>query len=199
MGHPVLALTVVAVSLGLLVGLLRGGSLGRLAYLPLRLPWLAGIAWLVQVALFISPLAPTLERWAAALHLASVGFVGAVVLANRAVPGVALFGVGLLLNAAVYAANGGFMPVSDRALLTVGSQATLEAMRSGARVQKTFLMRPDTPLWFLGDVLPVPLVGKVYSPGDVVAATGAFLLVAGGMGSRRQARYPGSSAFVMLL
>jgi hypothetical protein len=187
-----LALTIAALSLGLLVGLVRGGSLGRLAHLPLRLPWLAGIAWLSQVTLFVSPLASALEPWAAALHLASVALIGVVVLANRAVPGLALFGIGLLLNAAVYAANGGFMPVADRALLAVGNEATLGAMQGDARVQKTFLMRPDTPLWFLGDVLPVPLVRKVYSPGDVVAAAGAFLLVAGGMGGRRHARQPGA-------
>jgi hypothetical protein len=48
-------------------------------------------------------------------------------------------------------------------------------------VQKTFLMRPDTPLWFLGDVLPVGLVGKVYSPGDIVAAIGVFVLVVGAL------------------
>ena len=194
-----LALTITALSLGFLVGLLRGGSLGRLAQLSLRLPWLAGIAWLIQVTLFLSPLAPALEPWAAALHLASVALIGAVVLANRAAPGLALFGIGLLLNAAVYAANGGFMPVSARALVAVGNQATLEAMRGDARVQKTFLMRPDTPLWFLGDVLPVPLVRKVYSPGDVVAAAGAFLLVAGGMGGRPHARHPGGWALVMPL
>jgi hypothetical protein len=195
-----LALTIAAVSLGLLVGALRGGSLGRLARLPIRLPWLAGLAWLLQVTLFLSPLAPALEPWAAALHLASVGLVGAVVLVNRALPGLALLGGGLLLNAAVYATNGGFMPVSERALLAVGSDAaTLEAMRAGARVQKTFLMHPDTPFWFLGDVLPVPLVRKVYSPGDVVAAAGAFVLVVGGMGSRRQARHPGAPVLVVPL
>jgi hypothetical protein len=45
-------------------------------------------------------------------------------------------------------------------------------------------MRLDSPLWVLGDVLPVPPLGKVYSAGDVIAAIGALLLVSQGMGIR---------------
>jgi hypothetical protein len=176
--------TVVAAGAGLVVGASRGGRIDRLAQLPIRLPWLAGVAWLVQVALFVSPLAAVLEPWAGPIHAASIGLIGLVIVANRVVPGIALLGLGLLLNAAVYAANGGFMPTSEAALLATGNESGLEAMRGGARFQKTVLMRSDTPLWFLGDVLPVPPAGKIYSVGDLVAASGVFVLVASGMTER---------------
>jgi hypothetical protein len=100
-----------------------------------------------------------------------------------------VLGLGLLLNAAVYAANGGFMPVSEGALIASGNTEALSAIADGGRFQKVILLRSDTPLWFLGDILPLPVVGKVYSVGDVVAGLGLFVLITGGMSltSGRQA------------
>jgi hypothetical protein len=166
---------------GVLVGLARGGRLARLGQLHIRLAWLAGLAWVVQVVLFVSPVASVLDAWAAPIHLVSIVLLGVVILANRQVPGIALLGVGLLLNATVYALNGGFMPVTESALIASGNQASLAAMADGARFQKTFLSQASTPLWVLGDVLPLPVAGKIYSIGDIVAAVGLFVLVSGGM------------------
>jgi hypothetical protein len=184
MRPPVLFATVAAVLLGVVVGFVRGGSLGRLAHLNVRLAWLAGVAWMVQVVLFASPLADGLAQWAPAIHLASIGLVGVVIVANRAVPGAALFAVGLMMNAAVIGANGGFMPVSEAALEAAGNGASSGALERGEHIQKAVLMRPDSPLWVLGDVFPFRPIGKVYSVGDVVAAIGALLLVSQGMGTR---------------
>ena len=178
--------TAAAACAGVLVGLLRGGRIERLAQLQIRLGLVAGLAWLVQVILFVSPLASAIDSWAAPVHLASIALLALVILANRALPGVALLGVGLLLNASVYAANGGFMPVSETALVASGNAASVQPMSGGARFQKTILQQPDTPLWYLGDVLPLPVVGKIYSVGDVVAAVGLFVLIVGGMAEQRQ-------------
>jgi hypothetical protein len=192
-----LYLTLLALGLGVAVGLARGGHIDGLAQVRIRLKWLALGSWLLQVALFVSPLAPVLDPFAAALHMLSALLIGVVVLANRRVPGMAVIGLGLLLNAAVYSANGGFMPVSDAALNRSG-QVSSEAMLAGGRVQKTFLMAPDTPLWFLGDVVPVGVLGRVFSPGDLVAAFGVFVLVVGALGTTPKIGYvcsnSGSSA-----
>jgi uncharacterized protein DUF5317 len=184
----VLFATVAAATVGGLIGFARGGSLAQLAQIPIRWPWLAGLAWLVQVALFVSPLAPALQPWEIVIYLLSVVLLGMVILANRTLPGVALFGVGLLLNAATMAANGGYMPVSEAALRATGETANLEALQAGDRRQKAVLMRADSPLWFLGDVLPLPAIGKVYSVGDLVAAAGVLLIVAQGMQAARPGR-----------
>lgn len=176
------ALTVTATALGLVVGFLRGGRLTRLAETPVRMPWLAGIAWLMQALLFSVGLPDAWSGFTVPIFFTSMALVGVVIVANRQIPGLVLFGVGLLMNASVLTANGGFMPVADTALQAAGSSATIDIMRERGRVQKTFLMRPDSPLWFLGDVLPFPPARKVYSPGDLVAGVGVFLLVVGGMG-----------------
>jgi hypothetical protein len=47
-------------------------------------------------------------------------------------------------------------------------------------------MSADSRLWFLGDVMPVPPVGKVYSPGDLVAAVGVWLIIVQGMRVSRE-------------
>jgi hypothetical protein len=185
-GPPVLYATVTAIVLGGLIGAVRGGSLSRLGQLHIRLAWLAGVAWLAQVLLFASPLGAVLDPWAVGIHLATIVLVGVVIVANRNMPGVAAFGLGLLLNAAVIGTNGGYMPVSAAAVTAVGDSASLAALERGDHVLKAVLMQPDSPLWFLGDVLPVPPLRKIYSPGDVIAALGALLLVAQGMGSRAQ-------------
>lgn len=161
---------------------MRGGRLNRLADISLRKPWLAAVAWLSQVVLFGIGFPPNLQQLAVPLFFTSMALVAAVLLLNRHVPGLWLFGLGLILNAVVMAFNGGFMPVSDSALYAAGTGGTVDVMRANGRVQKTFLMEPDTPFWFLGDVLPFAPINKVYSIGDIVAGLGAFWLVVGGMG-----------------
>jgi Family of unknown function (DUF5317) len=173
--------TLVSCCAGIAVGYLRGGQLSQLAEVRIRLWWLAVAAWVVQVGLFVSPLGALLDVWAAQIHLLTIGLLAIVIVANRALPGLALLGIGLALNATVYAANGGFMPVSAAALEATGNTASLAVMAGGARYQKTVLQQPDSPLGFLGDVLPLPAAGRIYSVGDLVATLGMFVLVAGGM------------------
>jgi Family of unknown function (DUF5317) len=182
----VLIATVTAATLGGVIGLARGGSLARLAQLEIRLPWLAGLAWLCQVALFVSPLSTALQSWEIAIYVFTVVLLGVVVYANRALPGVGLFGLGLVLNAATIVANGGYMPVSESALRAVGDTQSLQLLQRGEARQKAILMNSQSPLWFLGDVLPFPPVGKVYSLGDLTAAVGVLLIVAQGMHHARE-------------
>jgi Family of unknown function (DUF5317) len=182
----VLIATVTAATLGGLIGFARGGSLARLAQLEVRLAWLAGLAWLIQVALFVSPWSAALQPWEIAIYLVSVVLLGIVVVANRALPGVGLFGAGLVLNAATIVANAGYMPVSEAALRAVGDTQSLEVLQRGESRQKATLMSVDSPLWFLGDVLPLPPVGKVYSLGDLTAAVGVCLIVVHGMRQSRE-------------
>jgi hypothetical protein len=74
------------------------------------------------------------------------------------------------------------MPVSAAAIMANGDGGNLAALENGEHVQKAVLMRADSPLWFLGDLMPVPPVKKVYSPGDLVAALGVLLIVVHAMG-----------------
>jgi hypothetical protein len=170
-----LYLTTAAVLGALVVRLTRRHRLSELPHL--RAAPMALGAWLLQLAVLASPLSAALAPLAMPIQALSLILIGLVVFANRRAPGVSLLALGLALNVVVMAVNAGYMPVSPAALWTVhGADTPLNA--PGAHQQKTVLMQADTPLWFLGDVLPVPLLGKVYSLGDLVAGIGAFVLLA---------------------
>ena len=90
-----------------------------------------------------------------------------------------LLGIGVGLNVAVVAANGG-MPVDSWALARVGRRDT--------DVTRDFLykhvpMTGDTRLSWLADRIPVPIQRNVISAGDVLMAVAICLWVADGVGS----------------
>jgi hypothetical protein len=91
-------------------------------------------------------------------------------------PGVALLALGFTANALVVALNGA-MPVSRAALSRAGLNGFVDDPRHE-------LSGPHTLLPWLGDVVPVALpgLGQAVSPGDVLIAAGAGLLLYAGLG-----------------
>ena len=101
-----------------------------------------------------------------------------------------ILALGTVLNFAAIVANGGLMPVSPEARLQAGMTALGQSGFSKALPEGTGVLLPidETNLWFLSDIIPVSLVGGVFSAGDVLI--GVVLLVfvlktAGGRDSRR--------------
>jgi hypothetical protein len=142
---------------GVVVGVLRGGSLENVNRVRFRLPWLVFLGLALQIgAEAAASRFPGIQRGVAGpLILAiSYAFVGTFVVLNFRFPGAPLIGLGLLLNLSVILANGA-MPVSLWAVKVSGSHAGLG---------------------FLGDIIPVPPLGIV-SVGDVVLGAGVFVLV----------------------
>jgi hypothetical protein len=104
-------------------------------------------------------------------------------LRNVAIPGVALAGVGVLLNAVVVVGNGA-MPVSEEAAARAGISAEALALDADPRHEP---MDGNTRLHLLGDGVPAPIPGRreVDSAGDLALAAGAGLLVFTTMCRRR--------------
>jgi DHA3 family macrolide efflux protein-like MFS transporter len=169
--------------LGLLLGMLAGGSLSNLA--AIRLRWLglllAAIAlrfatdWLLNAGVDIVD-ALRLPLLATAFSMLLVGLW-----ANRAYPGISLAFVGVLSNAAVIVINGGFMPIYQPSLIAAGFtpadvSSAIHVLLPGG-LDAAFLLR----LGPLGDVIPIPLpiIQNVISIGDIFLAAGlAFFLFA---------------------
>jgi hypothetical protein len=180
-----------AVLAGIVIALLRGGSLGHLANLHFRLGWLALLCLAGQLFVIYSP-ADGLEgaRYPHAILL--IGSTAALVLvvwANRRVSGMPILGLGLLLNLVVMSANGGFMPVSREAALSAGTRSSQEVLAEGTRLPKSkdiLLPMEHTQLWFLSDaiVAPPPL-GRVYSVGDLIVGAGVIVMLQAAMVPRR--------------
>lgn len=170
-----MSLALILLVLGLVAGLARGGKLENVTRVHFRRPWLVfvGLAFQVgaEVAALFLPGFREGGRGLAVLAL-SYGLLIAFVVMNRALPGALLIAAGLSLNLLVIVLNGG-MPVSLRAARAAGFDA------SGylASAVKHRVQGPGTLLPFLGDVIPLPLIQKVVSVGDIVLGAGIFVLV----------------------
>jgi hypothetical protein len=101
--------------------------------------------------------------------MASLAVLIAVAFANRHVTGIAVVGIGLLVNLAALSLNAG-MPVRPSALEAAGLAAPGEAVTVEA---PRHLESDADPVPVLGDVLPVPLTSEVLSFGDLIVVLGA--------------------------
>lgn len=181
---------IIALAASLAVALLRGGRFARLARLRVRWGLLAVLAFAVQT-LFIyqKPMSKALGVWGWQewMLMGSYVLLLAATWANRHIHGMSLIALGLLLNLAVMAANGGWMPIEPEAVVRVGFTRLAPSLTPGMRLfssKDVILLREQTRLWFLSDIFvlskPFP-VASVFSVGDVVSALGAFALIQRGM------------------
>ena len=97
-------------------------------------------------------------------------------------PGIALIGLGLLLNFAAIVANEGFMPITPEAVLRTGPLPVDAVVGEWLPGSKDILLgREDVRLWFLGDRLtwePLSPVLRAFSIGDVVIFAGLLVTLA---------------------
>jgi hypothetical protein len=115
---------------------------------------------------------------ASALWLASYVLLGAAVVANRALPGIVVIGVGMLANVVAIVANGGRMPALPEAAAAAGMNAPAH---NNSVTDAAPNLSPLVDRWAAPEWLPL---ANVYSVGDVILALGAFVLVLVTMGAR---------------
>ena len=181
-----ISILLAAVAAGLAAGLLRAGIAGR-PFSPPELggSWLALAGFLLQIAaLYIRlPFEPLGERISAAALAGSLLLLLAFAWRNRQDAAFYWLGGGLLLNLAVMALNGGWMPISPETLAQVYPDLPAGAVELGSRVgtsKNVALAAADTRLEWLADrfLLPDRLPFQIaYSAGDVLIAIGAFWLL----------------------
>lgn len=169
--------------LGLLAGLLAGGSLANLA--AIRLRWLGLLLAAIALRFATDVLLNADVGIVATLRLPLLATAFSMLLvglwANRDYPGLSLAFVGVLSNTAVIVINGGYMPIYEPSLIAAGftpadvSSAIHVILPEG--LNAAFLVR----LGPLGDVIPipVPIIANVISVADVFLSAGlAFFLFA---------------------
>jgi hypothetical protein len=163
--------------LAVVVALLQGGSLERLAGTNFRTVPLLLLGLALQIVFgFWSPSWLT-DAWGLAILIGSNALVLGWLIVNRALPGLLIAAVGLLMNLVVIGANGA-MPVSGDAVRAAGGDER-EIAEAGLKHE---VLDDDTRLGFLGDIIPLPGLG-IWSVGDLVLAAGLALL------AYRQARW----------
>jgi hypothetical protein len=178
-------LALVTMLLAVALGRLLGGSTRGLR-VPLARPHLLVTAFCV---LAVEPLLSPAVPYSYPLALAVSGtLVTQFAVRNAAVPGIAVAGLGLALNAAVVILNGA-MPVSLEAAARAG--VPIERLDLGADPRHEQL-DASTRLAVLADIVPTPIPGlrEITSAGDVLLATGLGLFVVSAMRSSSRTDRP---------
>jgi len=175
-------LLLLALLCGLIVGWARGGSLVKLAQFPLRCGWLILIAFLLQIFTFSSQFESLgwPNRLGPVLYISSILLLLLVVGLNLSLSGMKIFGLGLILNFLVIAANGGYMPAPPDNLTRAGLTYEAELLRAKGHLSNSTVLTSETRLPFLADIFFVPSwlpFSNVFSIGDVFIGIGAFILV----------------------
>jgi hypothetical protein len=172
---------ILAVALGLVVGLALGGRPGQLADLQLRGIPIFLVVLASQLVIFPTGLFPWTIPGIAATVISFVTYALLCLLGwlNRRIRGFPLAAFGMLCNLAAIATNGGHMPALPSAMRAAG--LTYDGVHNNsvadAHPHLAWLVdRFGAPSW-------LPLA-NVYSVGDVLLAVGTVILVAAAMGAR---------------
>jgi hypothetical protein len=172
-------LRLLIIILVIVIALLRGGSLRNLAALHLRWLPLVIVGFVLQLAIF-TPFArsPLVAFATLPIYVVSLSLLAIWVAANWRIPGMTLIAIGLALNIAVIAANGGHMPVLPEAARLAGQYEALAADKP--QTSKHMLMASEqVRLWLLSDIIVVPhgVPGaSVLSVGDLALTVGIAIL-----------------------
>lgn len=173
---------VFCIVLGLFLRAASGRPLSRLTGLRLRGEGPLLLLLCVQAALPLVELTGVVARIAFWVWLGTFPLLVGVAWANRRQPGMPVLGAGLALNAVVIALNQG-MPVSEQAVLSVGSASVAHNIPAGDFVH--VLVSATTRAVWLADVIPVPgptWMRSIASVGDCLLFVGVvvFLAIASG-------------------
>lgn len=172
-------LTISAIAIGLLIGVLTGGSLRRLSATPIR------FAWLMLVGLVLPALVSQFDvPGGTFLILIALMAVAAFAATNLHLVGMGVVLVGLAMNVIPVAINGA-MPVRADSLVAAGLVAAEDVGRaevSGARR----IEEPGDHFTFLGDIIPIRLTKQVLSFGDLVILFGVADIAANLVRRRRK-------------
>lgn len=163
-------------------GLFVGGSklnsvAANIAAIKIRFGWLIILAVLMHRMPFaLSAPSSFVELKKALLVLSYVLLLWALS-RNLHLWSMRILTLGTVLNFAAIVANGGLMPVSPEARLQAGMTALGQSGFGKVLPEGTGVLLPidETNLRFLSDIIPVSLVGGVFSYGDILIGAGLLI------------------------
>lgn len=167
LGHG-MTLVLLVTAIAIAVGLVRRGSLDELARTQFQWVPVLLVALVVQVVVDIWDPDWLGETGDVAVLVGSNIAVAVFLIRNWKLPGMPAAGAGMVLNVTVISANGA-MPVSRRAEEVAGMLAD-----PGVKHE---VLGSNTLLPWLADVIPIPVLHRLISPGDILIAFGIGWLV----------------------
>jgi hypothetical protein len=164
---------VLAVAVGVVVGLIRGGRFHHLAEKPFGSVWLLALGFVLQAVTEVFRLPTTPDVIAVLVSYAALALFA---LRNLQLAGMGVVAFGLVLNIIPIAVNQG-MPVKAAALVRSGiypDEASIHHTRFGG---KRHLAGPSDHVVFLGDTLPEWVFHEVLSFGDLTMSVGIAAVI----------------------
>jgi len=165
-------------------GKLRKGKISGIADIIIKKPSIFIGAFAIQIAMlnFYDKYA-FIQKYSPYIHFAVYLLLFIGLWYNKDNKYFNIISIGVLLNFIVIFANGGKMPVSVDALQRGGLNYLIPNLEAG-KIATHQALTNTTRLKFLADVLVLPKpypLPKAFSVGDLVMATGTFLLVTNAM------------------
>ena len=136
----------IAVVIGILLGVAMGGRISSLPSLRLRGIWLVLLALIAQFVIFVPVFSerPLLTTGAAVFHIASYVLILGFLVWNRRVRPLIALGLGAVCNFLAIAANGGLMPASATALRSAGLGRAADRLLADGSLGNVVLMGETT-------------------------------------------------------
>ena len=178
----------VAVVVGLLLGLASGGSLSQLAGLKLRWEWLVLSLFIVQAAARGRLLGLTsASQWSLAVWTTASTALVVVMLLNWRTPGMGLGAIGILMNLDVVLLNAAMLVVHGERVQLGQAATAVDIVQSTGGFYR-IASQGDLLSW-LGDSIPVALGRSILlvSPGDVVLMVAVIVIIVYGTSPSRGA------------
>lgn len=177
-----------AIVIGIALGLLLGGDLGRLGELKIRFAWVCVLGLAVQLVLFSEPVTERIGDLGVPIYVVSTVAVAVAVAANYRIQGMGIVALGAFSNLAAIAANGGYMPTTAEAMAATGF--------TEKTVYSNSALLTDPKLPWLIDRFAMPTwipSHNVFSVGDVLIGVGVAIVIVAAM-RRRGASLAGAPA-----
>jgi Family of unknown function (DUF5317) len=165
-----------AIPVGFVVGLVLGGSLGKLAGLQFRwVPIFVG-GLIAQLILFSSAVTERIGDLGAPLYVLSTAVVLLAIAANWRIAGVPILVAGAACNLAAILANGGYMPAGAAALAAQGRILGTEYSNSAAVARPN--LEPLTDIFAMPRWMPGH---NIFSVGDMLIGLGVIVIIVAAM------------------
>lgn len=167
-----------AILLGLVIGLVRRGSINNLLRTRFKGKYIVALAVLIFMLPYV--LIPSgIEMNHAMFPFFAVCLVAMVALLNHRILGMKLLMFGTLANITAMVFHGFRMPVAVKVLEYAGNQSLIESISKGEVLNYMIVTEPSV-VSYLGKIVPLPSwypLGTVLSVGDIMVCVGIVLVI----------------------
>lgn len=173
-----------AVVLGIIIGLVRNGSLRNISITKIRGWFLILLALVLQVIAFIFPNISIVQSYEKQFYIVTAVLIILTLIINLDKKGIWLILIGAILNYVVVFINGFKMPIYFEGLKLAGLDHMVEGIKSGEIINYMSLDKVTNWTKHFGKYIVIPKpypMAKVISIGDIIMSLGIILFIQGEM------------------